>query len=203
MILRNSDLNTAEHNPLITTGRFKSFINIPYFTVSCCQSKKKEIPAAKLIVYHCYPDFIHCKDPGAGRGRYKPRKPKGTGINMCSKTNLQEVLIGPLVSLVHLCIKCIFTATVFSSPMGCVPFGYCLPLPTAVYSTQKSIKIHRSEVATPACRTCSVYQSMYEKMNSILLSPLEPSICYMQWLQKRKLLAISDETCKNSIQLHT
>lgn len=134
-----------------------------------------------MIVYHCYPDFIHCRDPKAGRGHYKPRKPKGIGINTCftcSKSNLQEVSIEPLVSLVHLCIKCILTVTVFSTPLGCIPLLDCLPLTTVVYSTQRSIKIHRSEVATPACRACDVCQSTYEK--SMLSSLLETSVCHMQ-----------------------
>lgn len=147
------------------------------------KKKKEESLAAKLIVYHCYPDFIHCRDPKAGRGHYKPCKPKGIGINTCfmgSKSNLQEVSIEPLVSLVHLCIKCTVTVTVFSMPLGCVPLPDCLPLTTVVCSTQRSIKIHWSEVATPACRTCSVCQSMYEKMDSMLSSSLETSDCHMQ-----------------------
>lgn len=137
--------------------------------------RKKEFPAAKLIVYHSYPDFIHYRDPKAGQGHYKPHKPKGIGINKCftcSKSNLQEVSIEPLVSLVHLCIKFIVTAIVFSTPLGWFPLPDCLLLTTVVYSLQRSIKIHRSEVATPACRTCNVCQSMYEKMEVVTVSSL-------------------------------
>lgn len=108
--LTKSDLNAGEDNPLINIDYY--LINpVSLFSAVTKVKKKKEeeSPAAKLTVYHCYPDFIHCRDPKAGRGHYKPRKPKGIGINMCfmgSKSNLQEVSIESLVLLVHLCIKC-------------------------------------------------------------------------------------------------
>lgn len=76
-----------------------------------------KFPPAKLIVYHCFLDLIHCRDLGAGRkmgqGHYKSCKPKGILINRyftCCKSNLQDILIqsacqlGALVHEMH-CVK--------------------------------------------------------------------------------------------------
>lgn len=63
-----------------------------------------KFPPANLIVRGCYLDLIHCRDLGAGRkigqGHYKSCKPKGILINRrftCCKSNLQDILIQPLV----------------------------------------------------------------------------------------------------------
>lgn len=148
-----------------------------------------------MIAYHCYPDFIHCRDPKAGQGHYEPRKPKGIGINTCFTCNLQEVSIELLVSLVHLCIKCLLTVTVFSTPLGCVPLPDCLPLTTVVYSTQRSFKIHWLELATPACGTRGVCARACTRRWTVCCRPLwrcPSAIC--KWLQETEILSISDES---------